>query len=79
MRPEKDSGYSDRDIIHLLDRGYDKNSWSNSPPCVADGRQDIAAVFVTQGRRRLIYRGKSMSIWLISYQGNRELRHGASM
>ena len=32
---------------------WSKRFWTNVPLCTADGRQDMAAVFTTRGRRRL--------------------------
>ena len=32
-------------------------SWSDTPLCAADGGQDMAAVFASGGRRRLLVKG----------------------
>ena len=56
-KPKKEPGDGDRDNGGLLNRGFymseAKGSWSDTPPCTADGRQDLAAVFTPRGRGRL--------------------------
>ena len=48
----------DRDINSLLDKGIlHRGSWSDNPLCAADCRQNVVAVFTTQGRRRLPFIG----------------------
>ena len=69
-RLKKEPRDSDRDINDLLDRGIlHKGSGSDTPPCAADGRQDMAAVFNTQGRGGFHLQGELMSGGFISYQG----------
>ena len=58
LRPKKESGDSDRSINELLDRGIlHKGSWSNTPPCVADSRQDMAVDFIAGEKEATISRG----------------------
>ena len=45
-------------------------SRSNTPQRVADGRQDMAALFTSGGRRGLEVIRELISGGLISYQGN---------
>ena len=45
---EKEPGVRDRDVNGLTEGGAylsDVKSWSNTPPCVVHGRQDMVAVF----------------------------------
>ena len=53
--PKKEPGYSNRDISGVLDRGSyaseAKGPGATPPWCTAYGRQDMAAVFTTRGRR----------------------------
>ena len=44
---------SNRDINGLMDEGAytsEARSWSDTPPYVVDGRQDMVAVFASRGR-----------------------------
>ena len=48
-------GVSTRDVSDLLDRKSNKSEakvWSDTPPPVAGGRQDVTAILETQRRRR---------------------------
>ena len=46
-------------------------SWNDTPPCVADGGQDMVAVFTRGGAGGdCQLQGELMSGWLIIYQGN---------
>lgn len=75
-RPKNELEDSDRDISGLLDRGIlhvqNKGSWRDTPLCIADSWQDMAATFTTWERRRpLLFIGRIDVRWgLISYQGN---------
>ena len=70
LRPKKETGDSNRNIQGLLDRGVlHKGSWSNTPPRVADGGQDVAAVFAVWGRRRLPCIGESDVRWVHQLPG----------
>ena len=47
-RLKKEPGVSNRDISGLMDGGAymsEARSWSDTPPCAADGRQDTVSVF----------------------------------
>ena len=56
-RRQKEPRDSDRDFSDGLNRvsyASKAKSWSNTPPCIADGEQDTAAVFeIQQGEGRL--------------------------
>ena len=56
-RPRKEPRVSDRNINDLIERGSytseAKGSWSDTPLWMADGRQDVAAVFATEGDYQL--------------------------
>ena len=45
-------------------------SWSDTLPCGAEGRQDMAAGFTPGGKERLPVMGELTSGCLISYQEN---------
>ena len=52
-RLKKESGVNHRDIGSLMEGGSylsEARSWSDIPPCTANGRQDVAA---SRGRGRL--------------------------
>ena len=51
-RPKKKPWVSDRDISGLVDGSAYKWSWSRTPPCAADSRQDMQADFAPGGRGR---------------------------
>ena len=55
-RPKSKSRVSNRDFNSLMNGGTymsEARSWSSTPPCVADSRQDMAAVFTPSRRGRL--------------------------
>ena len=59
-RLEKEPGVSNRDIKGLMDGGAymsEATSWSDTPPCVANGEQDMAAVFALGEGYVVSYRG----------------------
>ena len=45
-------------------------SWSNTPPCTDNSRQDMVAVFTPGEKGRLPFIGELKSGVLISYQEN---------
>ena len=52
-RPKTEPRGSNRDISGLMDEGaytLEARSWSDTPPYVVDGRQDMVAVFASRGR-----------------------------
>ena len=62
-----------RDISGLMEGGAylsEARSWSNTPVCAAEGKQDMAAVFSLRGDCRLW--GELISGEFISYQGNQQ-------
>ena len=48
-------------------------SWSDTPLCIADNRQDMVGNFTTPERRRLLFTRGLTSSWLIIYEGNQWL------
>ena len=59
-RLKKKPRVSNRDINSLMDWGAytsEARSWSDTPLCVAEGRQDLAAVLAPQGEGRLPFIG----------------------
>ena len=72
---KKEPGVSNRDINGLTDGGAytsEARSWSNTPPCEANGGQDMVAVFAPtpRGKEELPVIGELTSGGLIGYQGN---------
>ena len=58
---KKEPGVSDRDISGLVDGGSymsEARSWSDIPPCAADGGQGMAAVFSPGEKGRLPVMGE---------------------
>ena len=56
----KEAKVSNRDINGLMDEGSYMSKtrfWSNTPPCAADGRQDMVMGFAMGGGDRGVYRG----------------------
>jgi len=49
---------------------FEKTSWSNTPPCVADSGQDMLAVFTTRAGG---VEGGYQSAWFMGYQGNQPM------
>lgn len=79
-RLKKELRDSDPDINGFI--GWESHpsearSWSDTRPCVAESKQDTAAIFATAGagEEPTLYRGSDVSDWLIGDQGNQQLRH----
>ena len=75
LRWKKEPRVSDGDISGLIGGGAytsKARSWSDTPLCVADSRQDMVAIFAPGGNGRLLDIGGMTSGWLISYQGNQQ-------
>ena len=56
FKTKKEPKVSNRDITGLMDgRTYmfEARSWSDTPLCVVDGRQDLVAVFASRDTGRL--------------------------
>ena len=56
FKTKKEPKVSNRDISGLMDgRSYmfEARSWSDTPLCVVDGRQDLVAAFASRDRGRL--------------------------
>lgn len=76
--PKREPGVSNRDIGGLTHGGSytsESRSWSNTPPCVSDSGQDMAAILAPRGKRRFPVIGELMSGWLIGNQGNCQEGH----
>ena len=76
-RLKKEPGVSNRDINGLMDGGADLSearSWSDTPACVVDSGQDMAAVFPPGfgGGGRWPVIGEMTSGGLISYPGKEQ-------
>ena len=60
-RPKEEPRNRDREVSGLLDRGLTHLKRMGlkaiPPPCMAGSRQDVTAIFTTQGRRRLPFVG----------------------
>ena len=64
---------SNRAINGLMNAGaytFEARSWSDTPPCAAEGSQAMVAAFAPGGNGRLPVIGELKSGGLISYQGN---------
>ena len=81
-RPKKEPRDSDRDFSDGLNRvsyASKAKSWSNTPPCIADGEQDTAAVFeIQQGEGRVLVIG-GIDIRLAHQLPRKPAAEGASM